>query len=508
MLGSGVSSAAIWTAFDSHTTANVRIPKGQVWIAWTRVSSVTNFAIVGSSIVGGMDIIQGINDSAINQADSFLYFDETDRVMRIEYERNLLEPLGGMQIAMADVVLDNTDLRFTPTINSTIGTAIRPNRPLKMFVGFHVQGQDTMIPIIEGLTLQPKEDKTNRTLTISAYDYLQFLNQFPLESAIYENQRSDQIIADILSDAGIGDSSYQLEQGLNTIGFAWFEKGQTAGERIRKLCEAEEGIFYQEESGKLRFENRDKYSKTPYNAAVWTIEADDIIEWIGQDSSHIINRAIVKGSPRSAKNEAEVWRDGVEEQIPAGGSLTIFANFNDPVTSLTSPSSTTDYTAFSGTGGSGSNVTANVSIVLTSFTKSAKLVISNSGGAIAYVNYLRLRGIPATVDYTIQQVFQDTTSIDDYNEQQIEIDNAFIDDTNFAANMAQNIVRRHKNPSDIIKLHVQGIPQLQLRDQIRIKDQDTGDYTNYRLVGIQGTLEPGSFTQILKLRKIISNEAL
>lgn len=509
MQGSGISSESIWTAFDSHTTANVRQVKGAVWLAWTRVSSTDAFATIGTSTIGGTDIIQGLGENAINNADSFDYFDETDRVIRIEYERNLIEPLGGMQIAMADVVLDNTDLRFTPNVNSTIGTAMRPNRPLKIFVGFHVQGQDKLIPIIEGLTLQPKEDKMNRTVTISSYDYLQFLNQFPLESAVYQNQRSDQIIANILADAGVGDSAYELDQGLNTVGFAWFEKGQTAGERIRRICEAEEGIFYQDETGKLRFENRDKYSVTPYNTHIWTIEPDDILEWIGQDTARIINRAIVGGSPRSAKSETEIWRNGVEEQIAgSGGSLTIFASFGDPVTSITAPASTTDYRAFTAAGGGGTEITSDISIVLTSFTKSAKLVITNNNASTAYLNLLKLRGTPATVDYTIKEVFQDTNSIDDYNEQQVEITNEFIDSAAFAANMAQDIVRRHKNPSDVISIRVAGIPQLQLRDQVRVKDQDTGAYTNYRLVGIQGTLEPGSFMQILRLRKITSNEEL
>src|SRR3990167_4800435 len=279
MQGSGISSLAIWTPFDSITTANVRQPIGICWIAWTRIANVTNYATVGTSLVGGTDIIQGTDVSSINNADAFEYFDESDRVIRIEYERELIEPLGGLSIGMCDIVLDNTDLRFTPDKNATIGTALRPNRPLKIFIGFRVQGQDKVIPIIEGLTLQPKEDKIRRTVKISAYDYLRWLNQKPQETAVYTNQRSDQIIADILSRAGVGTTNYSLDQGLNTVGFAWFEKGDTAGERIRKLVEAEEGIFFQDETGILRFENRDKYSKAPYNAVIWTIEADDIIAW-------------------------------------------------------------------------------------------------------------------------------------------------------------------------------------------------------------------------------------
>ena len=88
------------------------------------------------------------------------------------------------------------------------------------------------------------------------------------------------------------------------------------------------------------------------------------------------------------------------------------------------------------------------------------------------------------------------------------IDNQFIDKQSFAANMAQNIVRRHKDANDVLRLRIRGIPQLQLRDQVRVKDQDLGTYTNYRVIAIQGVFEAGSFIQELRLRNITSNEAL
>jgi len=508
MLGSGQSSDAIWTPFDSLCTSTIRPIRARCLISWNRLVDVDAYATIGTSVVGGFDIIQGSGGSAINEADIYSYVDETEKIIRIEYERHLIEPLGGTAISMADIVLDNTDLRFTPNYNSTIGTALKPNRPMKIFIGLQVQGQTKTIPIIEALTGQPKEDKKNRTVSIPSFDFMFFLNEKPQETTIYTNQRSDQIIADILARAGVGTSNYQLDEGLNTIGFAWFEKGQTAGDRIKKICEAEEAIFYQDENGIFRFENRNKYSKVPYNASVWTIEPDDIIEWQQEVNSSIINRALVKGAPRSVKGEAEVWRDGVEEEIEAGQTLTIWAEFDDPVSSLTDPVATTDYQAFDTTAGAGSDITADIDITLTSFTKTAKLEITNNNASKAYVYLLKLRGTPATVDYEIREVYEDDDSVDSYNEHQKEIDNEFIDKKKFAKNMAQNLVLRHKDPIGILKLKIRGVPQLQLRDRIKIKDNDLNTYEEYRLIGIQGVFEPGSFTQTLTLRKITSAENL
>lgn len=508
MQGSGKSSLSYWTPFDNLVTACVRVVKAKAYIAWTRDASAASFATVGASVVGGTDIIQGSGEVAINNADSFLYFDESDRVLRIEYERNLIEPLGGLSIALCDIVLDNSDNRFTPTYNATIGTALKPNRPLKIFIGLEVEGQTRLIPIIEGLSLQPREDKVKRTVTISAYDYLRWLDQKPQETALYSNQRSDEIIADILSRAGIGSASYSLDQGLNTIGFAWFDKGDTAGDRIRRICEAEEAVFYQDETGVLRFENRDKYVQAPYTTSVWNLDPGDILSWEQDTSSEIINRVLVSGKPRSVKSEAEVWRDGVEEQVPAGQTIEVWANFDDPVSSFTSPVANTDYKAYTATGGGGSDITAQVTITLTSFTKSAKLEIANASGSAAFLPLLKIRGTPATVDYEIEEVFYDSGSIEDYSENQKKIENEFIDNRTFAANLARNIVRRHKKPQGVLRLTIRGNPALQLRDRITVRDPDLNTTKEYRIIGIQGVLEGGGFTQTLRVREVTSAEGI
>ncbi len=508
MQGSGISSESIWTPFNSITTAAVREPVATLGIAWTRISTAGGFFTIGTSTVGGTDTIKGLGVSAITGPDAFEFFDETENVIRLEYERHLIEPLGGTSIALADIVLNNTDLRFTPEYNSTIGTALRPQRPMRIFIGFKVRGQETTIPIIKGVTVEdPREDKSRRTVKLRCVDYVRWLNEQPQETAIFTDQRSDQIIESLLSSAGVGSDNYQLDTGNNTIGFAWFEKGSTAGERIRKICEAEEAIFYQDEAGILRFENRDKYSASPYNASVWDIEPDDIIRWEHDRTSKIINRVLVIGRPRTVQAEEEVWRAGEELVVPASGSLTVWANFEDPVSSFTSPVQDTDFKAFSVTGGGGSDISSDVSFAITSFTTSVKMIITNANAGIAYMNFVRLRGTPVTVNNTIKEVFWDTDSINDYNEHQVTIENEFIDNATWAASLAQKLVQRHKRPNQVLRLTVRGIPQLQLRDQVRVKDQDLATYTNYRVIAIRGIFESGGFTQTLNLRKITALEA-
>lgn len=506
MQGSGQSSAAIWTAFNSTTTAAARVLTWVLKVAWTRVASATGFATVGSSIVGGLDIVKGL-DSTITKADQFSFFDETERLIRFEYDRTLPEPAGGIVMAIANLSLENTDGRFTPDKNGTIGTAILPNRPLQFHFGFLVDGSPKTVPLFKGLTLQPKESKTDSILNLACFDFIQFLDGYPLESAIYIDQTSDQIIQDILITIGFGTGQYVLDTGLNTIGFAWFQKGETAGERIRKICEAEEAVFYQDEGGTMRFENRRHFSVAPYNTSVWDLEPDDIITWESDEASRIINRCIVTAKPREVASTSEIWRDGVEETIKVGETKDIWANYDNPVTSFVAPTATTDYLAYSETGSAGSNLTAFITVTATNFTTATKLTITNTGSAIAYIPYLRLRGTPALVTSEIQVVYEDETSINKYQTQQYEIENDFIDTEEFANYIARAIVRKYKEPRSRLVLNIQGIPQLQLRDKIRVKDLDLGTYKEYRVMRMQGILGDGLFTQTLYVREVDTLEA-
>jgi AraC-like DNA-binding protein len=506
MLGQGVSSDSIWTAFNNVTTAFTRVLKWMLKISWKRAeNSSVAFAIVGTSLVGGIDIVQG-QTSIITKPDNFEYFDETDRVISMEYDRELIEPLGGIAMAMMDVTLDNSDLRFTPEQNTTIGTAILPNRPINSAIGFEVRSQSKTIGLFKGLTKIPKENKQTRVVSISSVDYVKYLNEYPLETAIYLNKRSDEIIAQILADVGFGSSQYVLDEGLNTIGFAWFESGDTAGDRIKELCEAEEAFFYQDEGGLLRFENRRHFQVAPYNADVWDINSDDIISWEEDDSTPIYNHVTVTTNSRVVQTATEVWRDGDEEVINSGETVTIWASFNDPITTLVAPVSGTDYQAFTSTGGAGDDISAMIDITTTLFTTSVKLDITNNDDGIAYMPLLKLRGTPAVQSGEIKIEYQDDTSISKYEENVYNVSNDYIDSTSFAYYLAKVTVNKYKDPKRKIILTVQGIPHLQIRDQVRVMDQDTGVYTNFRVMRIQGSLSNGYFQQTLYLRLVDDSE--
>jgi hypothetical protein len=101
--------------------------------------------------------------------------------------------------------------------------------------------------------------------------------------------------------------------------------------------------------------------------------------------------------PRVLVSATEIWRYREIPSIAAGGSLEIWADFtynskSVPAKTVTTPVATTDYTAHSQSDGLGTNLTANISITITDFSQSAKLVITNNGGTTAYLTLMKLRG--------------------------------------------------------------------------------------------------------------------
>ena len=492
-------------------------------ISWLRNEDTNaGFAVVGTSTISSTDLVKGAGLTSVSNPDIYDYVDETDKVISIDYDRKIIEPTGGMSTAIMTVVLDNIDGRYSPNQNATIGTAVLPKRPINMHIGFRVQGQDKTITLFKGLTRMPQEDKQKKTVTITAVDYVSYLDKLPLDAAKYTNERTDEIIDDILTELGFGSAQYILDTGLNTIGFAYFDKGVSAGYRIRELCESEEAVFYQDENGVLRFENRQHYALAPHDTVAWTVDGEDIIEWKEQRTMRIINKCVVKATPRVVQaDNAIIWEHPEKVSIGAGLDVTVWANLNDPADSIVDPAENTDYEANTAEDGSGSDISTDIGIVITKFVTAAKMVITNNNAATAYlVNgsgdpFLKLRGkLALTVDtsvappksFELLEEYTDSDSVNKFDEQEYTINNNFIDTTTQATYLAQALVDKYKDPFRRIIIKIQGVPQIQLRDKVSVEDITLDAYKDYRVMQIQGFLQGGIFTQNLVLREITDAE--
>jgi len=469
---------SISTPMQAVATSDVRVPRINIKASWLKVSNPsTVFAMVGTSLVGGPDLVQG-SETVITNADLFAYMDESVYGMRFDYDRMIEEPRGGTSHAIADILLDNITRRFSPEINATIGTAIEARRPFKASIGLEVNGVDRFVQIIIGLTAErPQLSRSSKTMEVQVYDYITFLDNATIQAAIYENMRIDEIIASILTGLGFGSSQYVLDTGLNTIPFAWFDKDKNAGKRIRELCESEGATFYQDENGILRLENRNHTAVFPYTTAQHTIDPGDIL--LDQDdvSTRMINRAIVVSKPRKVDTLAtDIWSSSQIIEIQPSATEVVWAAFYDdqsgnsslPIKEITTPAANTDYTGNTASNGSGSDKTAQLAISVTNFVESAKIEITNNDAGVVYVTLLKLRGKAARVTQAIQAIAEDSTSINKYEAQEYKTENNMIQTNSLAQTLADSLVARYKNPLGRRIIRIPGLPHLQLRDLVNV----------------------------------------
>ena len=211
-----------------------------------------SFFTIGVSTIGGADIIKG-DGSVVAEWDKYQYDDYTNRIKSIEITRTE-EMVNSTTLAQADIVFENHDNYFSPSRGSTIQNFILPYRPVKLFGGFGAEA----IPQFVGLTEKmPTIDEKGKTAAFHCIDFMYSLFNRPLDSAVmYQNKRTDEILASLLVAFGITPTQYSFDTGFNIVTFAFFDKGQKFGDVVKELMEAEMGRFFMDEQCIKRLKNR------------------------------------------------------------------------------------------------------------------------------------------------------------------------------------------------------------------------------------------------------------
>lgn len=501
---------SVLEAWSAEEVDSVRKIAQGVQVAWKKDfrPGVTLFTI-GSSTIGGNDIIAG--PAGVQSAwNRYLYNDETDKVLSIAYERGLNLPSGGLTKAMADVVLDNTSGRYTPRYaggNSELFTAILPRRPLIINAGFNYGGVDNTIPQFVGVTdKQAQIDIRNKTAALHAVDFIGFLqNQYVDKTAMFTTERTDVVIENLLTQAGFSTAQYDLDPGINIVKFGLFETGTRFADIIDELVKAEYGHFYQDEEGRLRFENRQHWSNYPHFNVQRVITTAQVINAVVPNTDNIINVVEVKGSPRAVTDTQLIWRatgfagSGVV-MLPAGDTE-VWVNYNDPIFEVDTPqpNGTSGQTSFfianTLSDDTGTDVTSSVYLKsIINFAQSSKLVFSNSYGSEVFLTTLDVWGRPARKTGDVYYKGKIGSSITAFEEQPFVIENQYIQDADWAVSLAELILQDFSRPENMQEITIRAIPELQFGDLISWQ----GHYWFIWDIKIQ--IDPGvGFIQTLKL---------
>ena len=494
------------STFTSEAKDSVRDIAQRVLISWKKnYNAAISFFTIGVSTIGSSDLIKGDNDQ-VGDWDKYDYNDETSRVISIGLDREMPQIWGGMRKTMADVVLDNTSGRFTREVDDDIGTSLVPRRPLKIYTGFKYNGIDNNLMKFVGLTTKPPKVDTRRGIAeLYANDFMDYLWNYEAEdSSMYSSSRSDEVIEDLLIDAGFATSQYDLDAGINIISFGIIEKGQKLGNIIQDITEAEGGQFYQDELGILRFENRQHWTVSPHNVVSMPIHTSLVIDKEEPMNDTIYNICEVKSSPLEKKEKQFVWGLQAPISIKANGKEEIWVDYDDPVQYVDTPQAdgaTSFYVANSQEDGEGTNKTSVVNLKsIDNFQKASKLVFENTSSQPIWLTELNIWARPIQVVKEILVREKDDSSVTAYGEKVLTIENDYIQDEGFARTVARMVVDDFGEPNNRLDLIIKAQPQLQLGDLVSYG----GSY--YYLYQIQEDLNASvGYIQTLKLIKRVIN---
>ena len=171
-----------------------------------------------------------------------------------------------------------------------------------------------------------------------AEDFIGFLqNQYVDQSAMFTGLRSDEVIENLLVQAGFSTSQYDLDYGINRIKFGEFQPGDKFGDIINNIAQAEFANFYQDEQGKLRYENRQHWTQYPHFNVQRVITTAQVINAETPDTEHIINVVEVKSKPRGKQPQQLVWKLSGTIEIPGSSDKEVFVNLDDPMLEVLTP---------------------------------------------------------------------------------------------------------------------------------------------------------------------------
>jgi len=489
-----------------------------VLVSWLRTTATgVKFFTINQSRIGGPDILKGGGDF-VAFFDKFQYDDVSPFVTSISISKNLGQYPFGIIMTEADVELDNTTKKFLPNYDTTIGSGILPNRPIKISIGV----EDEYMKLFTGYTTQPSVTLNNRVVQLHAFDAFDYINSYRSTiSGAFVNAPFHNVVASGLAEMGFSSSQYIIDKSLQqNIGYlATYDR--TWGDIFKQGVEAEQALMFVDENGLLRFWNRQHFL-TASGIARFQLSYSKLSDITWQNTP-IINDVIVRAKPRAVQARQKIWEADSAIELPAGQDTEYFVDFSDehgplPVTTVSIPQYITTasgsqsfYATNDSEDGSGSARNSFVSLLdAYSFGTTYKLTFRNSFTSSLYLTQLVIYATPAKVTQVIEERYEDATSIEVFgrnpsnNGQPIEIENDLIQDKSTARTLGYTLVSEYKSPGKryLCPISVQSDPALQIGDAGLLLINDTAETKNVYITGIQNVIQRNAdYGQVLEVEE-------
>jgi hypothetical protein len=339
-------------------------------------------------------------------------------------------------------------------------------------------------------------DPINKIVEVSCLDYMDYLNNYPLNLVnVTSNKKISEVVALILSGMNQQPQSvaYNVGQDTFTAVFDSVNENTKALSEINKLALSEFGYVYVKHGNPtvdetLVVEGRrtrnflSNLDQIPKNGEFLLIEDGSNI--LNEDGSRlmindlqpttfdgnmadielnygdaVINQLTVKSYPRRIDTSPQVlWSLGNQSPIfvGAGTSASMVCNYKDPKQTAQSiagmnmqpliSGSANDYSFFSGSAMSGTNLTGSLVITPTYYANNALIVLKNTSLTDGYVCNLQLRGYGIYIDQPLNYQIKDATSINSYGLASTTLDMKYQSSPFITKSVGDQLLQQFKNP--------------------------------------------------------------
>jgi len=425
-----------------------------------------------------------------NNNGSFLDANEdvSEAVQVIRIERGRSSELQRVQAGTAEIILKNEDGKYSPpNTSSPLYGNLLPCRPLRIRATFGGETYGLFWGYIDRIVPNPRWDRKN--CYIYAVDGITAKLATDIRLPMQTEQRPDQIIGAILDAVGWPAGKRAIDtEPTETIPYAWWDEA-SALQAIYDIMDSSLGLFYiRKHLGWACWEGRHHRLKPPH----LTSQANYLETMV--DLSYNLNPKSIKNqisaefTNRTVQSQQSIWLCPTvmmfEDTIPQ----TIEVDFDDPVSSITTPVANVDFIGNSHSDGSGMDLTDEFGFDFpATYAQGCQLGISYTRSdpqnqpRHAYLTALQLRGTPVVAGDPIKKTAEDSTSQTAYGIRKLPLQGKFFPSEYVVQDFCDWYLALYKDPRAEISItlanhdkvtdpntHFQKMLELEISDRITI----------------------------------------
>ena len=467
--------------FHEAARGQIITPVVSPYISFTKeLDPSVGIFTLDQSVLDGPDILALREPNVLQIWDLYKYLDFSDRLVKVSLSRSIEFPYT-VQIGQADITFDNHDGYFTPGSGSAIDENNLPGRPVRIYAGFQGQGS---IPQLVGLTEDtPDINQASRTADYHINDFLTSICESSLTEVVdMRDVRTDEVLAAIVEQFGLSPSQYNFEEGANVIPFVFFDIGDSAGDVIKKLVHAENGRFWLDELGILRFQAWASFN----DELAMTFDEYSILEVRPADNSQMINHVKIQAEIREVQEYQYVYTKSSSGDrtsnlwvIDPNFSNEISCSLEDPCYDVQNPTlgRSSSVSWFTAKDANGNEITSGITATSRLTSNALIITFTNTNNFSVEIDEMRLYGEPAKVTNFLDYEAYDEESVEEYGERPLEItNNEFFQSENQADLFARYMLYERARYNPILNVEVKGDFSLMLGDIIELQGEYAGTY--------------------------------